>query len=336
MLIQDPTAANRPKKRVAKEDDVQVSTLASESSLSTDRSEHRQIDVEQAAPANQARHPSTLLSLALWVAAIVLGTTPWLFEGYTWCAWLGLASAMQLAIGGGVASRFWSTWLWSNCLLGAAFHWSPAAMQYTLSSSFLLGFVVALPLIIWDGLRMALGFWIAARLTRDVRYYWFAAACCSIALEYLMPGVFPWKIGLTQLSYPWLIQGIDLFGPSFSTLVAFAVAGVIHILATTLFTNGFKLQSFSRVVYSPAFIALTCICLYNAFAWYSWSQIIDASPQVKIGLIQVDPSYVESSDNLRKHTASVAGQVDLICWPESSAGNYDMRLTNLANDEQTS
>ncbi len=283
--------------------------------------------------ANRSIGLTSLILAAAWLNAV-----PWLSEGYTWCSWLGTALAMQLAIGGGVGSSFWVTWLWSSCVLGAAFHWSPAAMQYTLSSSYLLGFAVALPLILWDGLRMGLGFWLAARLTQDVRYYWLAAATTTIALEYIMPGVFPWKIGLTQLSNPWLIQGIDVFGPSFSTFVAFAIAGAIHISAVEMRQWSARSKSSSRAiaraVFSPAVITFVCIAAYNTVSWHYWSTVMSASPRVKVGLVQVDPSFVESSDRARLQTAEIADQVDLVCWPESSAGNYDIKLPGLANVEQ--
>ena len=285
----------------------------------------------------------TLVLLAGWLNAL-----PWLYEGYTWSAWLGLAVAMQLATSSSFGSRFWVTWFWCSCVLGAAFHWSPAAMAYTLSSGFALGLLVALPLIIWDGLRMALGFWLATKLTVDTRYYWLVAAFTTIALEYTMPGVFPWKIGLTQLSNPWLIQGIDLFGPSFSTFVAFAIAGALQIgisqivnwltmgdRSVSIATSTSNRSQIEKLAFSPVTVTLVCIALYNTIAWQHWSQTIRSSKKIKVGLVQVDPSYVESTDNARKQTAMIAEQVDFVCWPESSAGNYDLHLNNLADDAQT-
>ncbi len=292
-------------------------------------------------PREPVRRSLTSVSIGLTLSLILLtgwlNALPWLYEGYTWCSWLGIALAMQLAISGGLCSQFWSIWLWSSCVLGAAFHWSPAAMQYTLSSSFAVGFAVAVPLIIWDGLRLALGFWLAAKITRDVRYYWFIAAISTMAFEYIMPGVFPWKLGLTQLSNPWFIQGIDVLGPSFSTFVAFTMAGAIQISGVGIYRWFNREYASLAVVFravSPVMITLACILAYNALSWQYWSHVIARAKKVKVGLIQVDPSYVESSENARKQTVLIANQVDLVCWPESSAGNYDLQLNCLADEEQ--
>jgi len=278
----------------------------------------------------------------------VFSTIPWLAEGYSWCGSIGIALGMALAIQGGWGSSFWVMWFWCSCSLAAAFHWSPAAMAYTLSSEFWVGLAVATPLFVWDGLRMALGFWLAAKLTRDVRFYWLAAASTSIALEFVMPGVFPWKLGMTLLSSPWLVQGVEVFGAGFSTFVAFAIAGGVQNVANGFycwFTAGSERTpcvqlitscgAWWRLVSTPVFIAILCIGFYNYVAWNKWSDLDAASTKVRLGVIQVDPSYVESTSNSREQTELIAANVDLMCWPESSAGTYDLRLNSLADDDRT-
>ena len=298
-------------------------------------------------------------AIPLGLVAFVCTTIPWLAEGYSWAAWVGVACGMTLAVSRGFASSLWVAWLWCGGVLGTAFHWSPAAMAYTLSSSYAIGFAVAAPLFVWDGLRLALGFWLAAKLTRDIRYYWFAAAATTIFLEYVVPGVFPWKLGLTQLSNPWLIQGIDLFGASFSTFVVFAVAGALQLAAFGAWRwfSACRKQVITkhqasvdpitaadgtigsvyglRLAGSPVLLTVCCIAIYNTIAWQYWSNLSSNAPKIRIGLVQVDPSFVESTDNAREQTNAIAGQVDLVCWPESSAGNYDLQLKSLADDELT-
>ena len=171
------------------------------------------------------------------IAAICLNAAPWLMEQGlpgVLCGWLGVMLALVLSAGGGLASRFVVTWIWCSCSVGLAFHWSPAAMAYTLSSGLTLGAIVAFPLILWDGLRLALGYWIAARITKDVRFQWLVTAITAIVLEYIMPGVFPWKIGCILLPLPWTIQAVDIFGPSYSTFVVFAIVGVIQVVVEAM------------------------------------------------------------------------------------------------------
>lgn len=164
----------------------------------------------------------------LWLLLVaILHAVPWLADGYVWCTWLAIAGALQLGMRGGWTASWWATWGWSTLALAIAFHWSPGVMAYTIDSSYALGLIVAFPLIAWDGLRLGLGYWLAVRLTRDPRNVWISGAITTILLEYLMPGVFSWKLGYTQLAWPWIVQAVDIFGPSFSTLVAFAFAGVL-------------------------------------------------------------------------------------------------------------
>jgi apolipoprotein N-acyltransferase len=297
-----------------------------------------------------SRNPSLFANRVLvgvtTLAAIVFHAIPWLYEGYPWCGWLGIALALALARSGGVVACFWGMWLWCSCSIAIAFHWSPAAMAYTLSSGYALGLLVATPLILWDGLRLALGYWLATKLTRDIRFFWLASATTTIALEYVMPGVFPWKLGLTQLSIPWFIQGVDVFGSSYATLVAFAAAGVLHIAGAGLVSRHFVVAKHAGAdlgsqfphgllkSFQPVVMLLVANMLYSAVTWTYWKMLSDAAPKINVGMVQVDPSNVESTENARIQTERIAEHVDLMCWPESSGGNYELRLGCLANEEQ--
>ncbi len=53
-----------------------------------------------------------------------------------------------------------------------------------------------------------------------------------------------------------------------------------------------------------------------------------------MALVQVDPSYRQSPDELRRWTGPVADQVDLVCWPESSGGTYESSLDALDDPQR--
>jgi apolipoprotein N-acyltransferase len=283
---------------------------------------------------------SGVIALAILVA-VCLNALPWLADGAVWLGIIGVILALTLSTRSGVAANPLVTWLWCSCSVGLAFHWSPATMAYTLSSGIGLGILVATPLIMWDGLRMALGYLIAARITKDIRFHWLAAAACSITLEYTMPGVFPWKIGCVLLPIPWTIQAVDIFGPSYSTLVVFAMAGAIQLSAKAIWSayraanDAHNTQPrLSTVVLSPAFLLLIVNFMYSGLAWNYWQSQSKDATKVRLGLIQVDPSYKESPAILQEFTVSIGDQVDLICWPESSGGNYELKLDNLSNSDR--
>jgi apolipoprotein N-acyltransferase len=285
-------------------------------------------------------HLSYINTLAILMATC-LNALPWLVDGAVWLGVIGVILALWLSTRVGFTSSLLVTWLWCTCSVGIAFHWSPATMAYTLSSGIGLGILVAAPLIMWDGLRMALGYWIAARVTKDIRYQWLAAATCAIVLEYAMPGVFPWKIGCVLLPIPWSIQAVDIFGPSFSTLVVFAIAGMVQISARTIWNvcrprkvGLEKNARLSTILHSPALVFLTLNFVYSGFAWSYWQSQSESAKKVRLGLIQVDPSYKESPARLQEFTGSVGNQVDLICWPESSGGNYELQLDNFSDSDR--
>ncbi|MEZ6078745.1 MAG: nitrilase-related carbon-nitrogen hydrolase [Pirellulaceae bacterium] len=64
-----------------------------------------------------------------------------------------------------------------------------------------------------------------------------------------------------------------------------------------------------------------------------WTDLASRAKSLRVGLIQVDPSFQVSTKKLQAYTAEVADQVDLVCWPESSGGNYEMGLISLADEE---
>ena len=65
-----------------------------------------------------------------------------------------------------------------------------------------------------------------------------------------------------------------------------------------------------------------------------WQAKIDSAPKTRVALVQVDPSYVVSLGQLRELTDSVANDVDIVCWPESSGGNYELSLDELSDERR--
>ena len=284
-----------------------------------------------------------LSAIGLLLTTATLHAIPWLVEGTAWCGLFAITCGLFLVTRTGYLASFWVTWLWSSLAIAAAFHWSPAAMAYTLSSEFGLGLLVATPLILWDGLRMALGYWLAARLTRDVRAIWFSAALTTMACEFLMPSVFPWRLGFMLLSWPWMMQAVDVFGPAWTTFIGFVSAGLLIVSMSWLVAKFYP--SKSRREISSALPrqnprAWACLPIFSLNLVYGiwmmnyWQAKIDSAPKTRVALVQVDPSYVVSLGQLRELTDSVANDVDIVCWPESSGGNYELSLDELSDERR--
>lgn len=286
------------------------------------------------------------LQVALALLTGALHGLPWLFEDLFWCSWLGIALGLFLVTRPGWIASWWMTWLWSTLALTIAFHWSPGAMAYTLDSNFAVGLAVAVPFLIWDGLRLALGYWLAARLTRDVRLIWIPAALLAMTLEWVMPSVFPWRLGLPQLAVPWLVQPVAILGAGWTTLIAFTHAGLILLLLSAIAA---RIRSTStspstpasespktrpRTIRLVAFVGVGLLAGNALFGFWSmadWRQRMAAADKMRFALVQVDPSFTWSTAKLQELTRSVADRVDMVCWPESSGGNYELGLDELSD-----
>ncbi|MDX1930398.1 MAG: apolipoprotein N-acyltransferase [Pirellulaceae bacterium] len=284
-----------------------------------------------------------LSAIGLLVTTATLHAIPWLVEDAAWCGLLAIICGLIVATRTGYVASFWFACLWATLTIAAAFHWSPAAMAYTLSSEYGLGLAVATPLVLWDGLRMALGYWIASRFTRDLRTIWFPAALATMAVEFLVPSVFPWRLGFMLLSWPWMMQAVDIFGPAWTTFISFVSAGLVINTALWLrdrprsqatageMPTRSALQNWSAWAGLPVFVLNL---IYGVWAMNYWQANMNAAPQTRVALVQVDPSYVVSLSQLRELTASAAGDVDIVCWPESSGGNYELSLDELSDEKR--
>ncbi|MFO1062917.1 MAG: apolipoprotein N-acyltransferase [Pirellulales bacterium] len=302
-----------------------------------------------------SRSLSNPVQLACVPLLILLHAYPFLVGGSAISIWSAIALTLITLEHGTWLRRLPVISAWSITAIAIAFHWSPAAMAYTLASDYWLGLLTAAPLIIWDGMRLALGYWIGSRLTRDSQVLWLTTACTSVILELLMPGVFPWKLGYAQLDIPWTIQAVDLFGPSWSTVFAFAVGGVIaRIVSMGLHlawehsasnTDGISSVTTPEAYNSnvsrrsshwrwTAAIVVLMSCVYSFFSYRSWQAAADEAPHIQAALIQVDPSFVGSTQQAQSLTRSLSPEVDLVCWPESSGGNYAFDLTDLSDDQR--
>jgi apolipoprotein N-acyltransferase len=273
--------------------------------------------------------------VALLVAA------PWLMPRLVWCGWLGAAAALCLACRRSAwPGFFWSSG-WALLAVGIAFHWSPDVLAYTMNSGYALGLLVFVPLVLWDATRLMLPIWLAGRLAGSTATSWLPAALLAVAFEVALPCVFPWRWGYSQVAWPWTLQAVDLFGPQWSTFMFFAHAGAILALGQTLYVS---LRSGSAITYPRLLPAVLrslarsgaiwlCLAnlLYSAGAMAFWSRQIASSPTLRVALVQVDPTFKESPDDLRRLTATIAAQADLVCWPESSGGSYESSLERLSD-----
>ncbi len=269
------------------------------------------------------------------ICLAILQAVPWLFQSLSFGAIFATSAALWLVTKKSWATSWWACFLWGFIAIAIAFHWTPRAMAYTISSTYTMGLLVSLPLLIWDGLRFGGVYWLASRASRDSRCIWLPAALITIAAETFMPSVFPWRSGYTLLTFPWMIQAADIFGGAWTTFMIYAMAGLIIIA----FDQVSRSNSLGRQVNIRERRLCDVVCvstvlfgaIYGTWSLSYWDNASAKADHLNVALVQVDPGTTESLSQLQELTNSIDSKVDLVCWPESSGGSYEMSLTDLSD-----
>jgi len=278
----------------------------------------------------------TIVSIAVFVAA------PWLRQELVWCEWIGLAGALLLVprVKGWLGEV--GTLGAAALALGIAFHWSPEVLANCMQVEYETALFFVVPIVLLDAVRLALPFWCAGRVARDPRAAWLPAATAAVAVEAIFPGVFPWKLGYSQIGWPVLVQGVDLFGPEWSTFVLYAHAGLLVSLVVAADRRrrcgagvaAGRLWTASGAA-AAAVVALNLA--YGTWAMAHYGAAAEAAPRVAVALVQCDPEREDSILALRRATVAVQAAaprpLDLVCWPECSAGTYESCLSSFADPE---
>ena len=279
----------------------------------------------------------------LATAAAGLVALPWLWQAAVPAEWVALAIPLLFIR----HVRGWRgeslTLLAAVAAISMAFHWAPKVLAYSMQTNDEFGLLFAAPIILWDAIRLAAPFWVAARLTTDPRVAWLPAALVAVVLEACMPGVFPWKLGYSQMAWPPLVQSVDLFGPECATFVLFAHAGVLVAAALAIGQWCGRGATHGPATKGGTWLALAAlaICAANlayglaAMAW--WDRQAEAAPSLRVLLVQANPEEHDGVDALRRLTreaTSAGAAFDLICWPECSGGSYETSLKSFADADK--
>ncbi|NDC62879.1 MAG: apolipoprotein N-acyltransferase [Planctomycetia bacterium] len=272
------------------------------------------------------------LAVGLALALAVLVAAPWLRQELVACEWLAVAAALLMV------DRL-RGWLGEACILLAAvtglaiaFHWAPKVLAYSMRTTYEIGLLFAIPIVLWDAARLALPFWCAGRLVRDPRNAWLPAALVAVATEAVAPGVFPWKLGYSQIAWPVTIQAADIFGSEW------AIMAVLWLVRGRQAAGEAVASAASQPAWTPVGIAAVAVVAANA-AYGLWAmghhaEAMRAAPVARVALVQVNPEDEDSVDELRRLTKAAidrAGPLDLVCWPECSGGSYEDCLRSFAD-----
>lgn len=140
-----------------------------------------------------------------------------------------------------------------------------------------------------------------------------------VALEFLYPNLFPWRVGHTQFHLPVVTQIGDLTGPyGLSFVMVWFGAGL------TLFLR--SRRDWHALAASMA--AVMVVIVYGLARMPAIQAAIDAAPVVRVGMVQANVSITEKEnvalfddnvDRYRRLSAPMQSRLDLLIWPESVA-----------------
>jgi apolipoprotein N-acyltransferase len=146
-----------------------------------------------------------------------------------------------------------------------------------------------------------------------------AAPVLWVALEFLFPNLFLWRVANTQMQVPILLQVGDLTGPyGLSFVVLWVNAGIALALA--------RPRRWGPLLAAAAAAAL--VAGYGALRMAQVQRAIDAAPPVAVGIVQGNVGIYEKGTvalfdiNLEKYrqlSAPLQSTVDVLIWPESVA-----------------
>ena len=272
--------------------------------------------------------PVWLVTGGFAVGAGLVLAAPWLWQGLVPCAWLSVAAVLAMVTG----QRGWRGEMLPLAVgaigLSIAFHWAPTVLAEAMHKPASVGFTALVPIVLWDAFRFAVPFWVVGRTVTDPRDAWLPAGLAAVAAEAGLASVFPWKLGYSQIAWPFLVQAADLLGTEWPTFVLFAHAGAILALAGLPWSRP-----------TPLAAAAVAVCLlngtYGAWAMQHWAARAAAAPRIRVALVQTDPDGDDAIDSLRSLSVraceTAGGAPDLVCWPEGSGGSYEEGLRSLAD-----
>jgi apolipoprotein N-acyltransferase len=273
--------------------------------------------------------------LALLAAlAGVLTSLPWLDERLWWAAWVGMT--LWIAISSGqpayVAFRLWL--LGGVALLALGFHWMPGVAAGHLEVSLAAATIVTLLAVTWDAFRFGVFGYLVASIAPRGAWATLAWPTVWVALEWVWPHLFPWRIGQSQLGWLGFCQVAEVtgvFGVSFLFMWGAAVAAEWAKAFAASRQMGSAESTPSRVA------AVICALALGAnVAWGMWRMRgveADAAerPKMRLALVQPGVRDEQMLQVLQTLSMKIRAGVDLVVWGESAVGAYSVDLKDFGS-----
>ena len=175
------------------------------------------------------------------------------------------------------------------------------------------------------GLIWGVWAWLVNRIsnTTSVPVEW-SVPIVMVAVEFVMPRIFPAYMGNSQYLFPPIMQVVDIFGIGAVTFLIYRVNAVLYLWLRALMESRSKPM---KATYLTV-LMLASTLVYGFFRMAHFDEQMHKAKRLKVGVAEGDVGIfqVESAERQRDHlliqqrlSQELANEgADLIIWPESA------------------
>jgi len=260
------------------------------------------------------------------LGALALAASWLKVEAYA-AAWLGMILLFAATASLNRRTAFAAGFLFGLIYMIVALNWAPHMLAITLDcdKEQWEPWMVFLAIASWEAIPFAvLSSAVASAAGRAIPVW----ACASgwIVMERFWPRVFPWSFAHTQIGFPPMVQAAELGG---MCLVSFIFVYACLDIGVRMSRKDFVPR---LVTCLPMLLVVLCL----TFGWFRLASLdasLDKKETIRIGVVQVDPTYVDSMKKMRVASEQLP-PVDLLVWPESALGSYSSAVGGLHDIRQ--
>lgn len=262
--------------------------------------------------------------------AAALHAISWLDERYFALAWLGLVILFWAIRGKSTVEAITCSFAFGCIALAISFHWAKDTLAYTLAceDGDALPYVAFTTLILWESIPFALLGYIYIKGDR-AEFPICAIPLVWVLIEVFWPRVFLWNFAHSQTGFTSFLQAAELGGAAFVSF--FFVAGCVGVSQLNVPKGSASFQA-------EIMVTSAILCAFLGFVRKTYVQAELAASAghsfLKVGVVQIDPSYVESTVKMRGEIDKNMMGVDLIVLPESTLGTYSTSVQQLSEMKQ--
>lgn len=267
-----------------------------------------------------------LLATLAGAAAVVLSVAPWNFFPLAFIALIPVLSVTRHATDGQAFRRGWLFGILTNI---GGFPWIVGLVVKFGGMPAPVGVLLLLLLAMHQGLVPGLAFWLARKVERGFGWrHGYALAATYVLAEFLVPIIFPWRLGHSQVYHLSFLQLAELGGVHLMTFL-------VVLINVALFDWIRRIRKARRdgSRATPAIVYLTAALFISAEV-YGIVRVrsVEAQqqdlPTLRLGLVEGDIEIEEKWDpslydkNLfiyqQLSQEAVEQGAELVVWPESA------------------